>query len=205
MSHANCSTINIYSSTTSPFARKANMVVQLTGLGEHTQIIYTNPFEDASLREINPLGKVPALKHDELLLTDSYLICEYLDDKAANLNLYRKGQADYYQVQQVHMLCNGILEAAVATVMEKRRTTEHSTYWLERWDASISTALNILDVNQLGTADHPHIGTVALIAALGYLDFRHPERNWREHYPAIANWYSNFENLHWVASTTPKA
>lgn len=204
MSTSQPNTIKVYSSTTSPFARKANMVVQLTGLSDHTDIIYTNPFEDASLRSINPLGKVPALVHGDMLLTDSYLICEYLDDKAANLNLYRKGQVDYYQVQQVHMLCNGILDAAVATVMEKRRTTEHSDYWLSRWDASISTALNILDVSQLGDTQHPHIGTVALIAALGYLDFRHPERNWRKHYPAIAEWFSNFEHLPWVESTAPK-
>lgn len=196
--------LQLYSSTTSPFARKANMVIQLTEMADSVEVIYTNPFEDSTLRNINPLGRVPALKAGDQLFTDSSLICEFLDDTAATRNLYHKGQEDYYQVQQTHMLANGILEAAVATVMEKRRDTEHSSYWLGRWDASIDTALSTIDLSQLGTAEHPHIGSVAMVAALGYLDFRHSEREWRKHFPTIAEWHTSFEQLQWVASTTPK-
>lgn len=204
MPHIADHSMQLYSSTTSPFARKANMVVKLTHLDAQVDVVYTNPFEDDSLRKINPLGKVPALKTEQQLLTDSHLICEYLDDIAATRNLYHKGQEDYYQVQQLHMLCNGVLEAAVATVMEQRRDTEHSSYWLGRWSASIDAALAGVDVAQLGTPEQPHIGTVAMVAALGYLDFRHAQRNWRAQFPTIAQWYTGFEELDWVVSTVPR-
>jgi glutathione S-transferase len=61
-----------------------------------------------------------------------------------------------------------------------------------------------LESQDIDNATHPHIGTFATVAALGYLDFRLPNLNWREQNPTLARWYAEIESVEWVASTQPR-
>lgn len=200
--------MKLFYSTTSPFARKVLMALHITGLIEKTELVLTNPLEDESLRQTNPLGKIPALVDYNLSLVDSPLICEYLDDlsvQAGNSSLFRKGEKDYYNIQLIHSQADGILDAAVAIVYENRRSdAEKSHYWLERWRRAITGTLAGLNIDALGDARLPHIGTLATVAALGYLDFRLPDLNWRIQHPNLATWFGALENSPWVKNTAPK-
>ncbi|MEO0547692.1 MAG: glutathione S-transferase, partial [Pseudomonadota bacterium] len=40
--------------------------------------------------------------------------------------------------------------------------------------------------------------------ALGYLDFRHPDRNWRQGHDALAKWYATFEARPSMQATMPQ-
>lgn len=200
--------MKLFYSTTSPFARKVLMVLHVTGLIEKTELVLTNPLEDETLRQTNPLGKIPALIDYNLSLVDSPLICEYLDDlsvQAGNPSLFHKGEDDYYRIQLTHAQADGILDAAVAMVYEDRRgDAEKSHYWLDRWHKAVTGTLAGLNTADLGDAQHPHIGTLATIAALGYLDFRLPHLDWRARHPDLAAWFGAFDNIPWVKSTAPK-
>ena len=200
--------MKLFYSTTSPFARKVLMVLLVTDLIEKTELVLTNPLEDETLRQTNSLGKIPALVDYNLSLVDSPLICEYLDDlsvQAGNLSLFRKGENDYYHIQLIHAQADGILDAAVAMVYEGRRSdAEKSSYWLERWRKAVTGTLAGLNINDLGDARRPHIGTLAAVAALGYLDFRLPDLAWRTQYPELAAWFGTLEYLPWIKNTAPK-
>ena len=196
--------MQLYYSATSPFARKVLMVLHLTGLMENCELLLTNPLENSSLRQINPLGKVPALIDGDLNLIDSPLICEYLDERAQS-NLLRKGTPEYFHIRLVCAYGDGLLDAAVATVMESRRSdAEQSHFWKQRWHQSILQSLARLPPAQLGAPDTIHMATVTALAALGYLDFRLPNMNWRDTRPDLADWYEPFAALPWVFQTTPK-
>ena len=199
--------MQLYYSTTSPFARKVNMLsylCNLEGLERHA----VNPMDSDALRKVNPLGKVPALVDGDLALFDSPLICEYLDDQhvaAGGQSLYHRNTNDYYLVAIAHAQANGILDAAVSTVMEQRRQdAEHSEFWLNRWATAIHKAIAHYPTAYLGNEEAPNIASVACIAALGYLDFRLPGTPWREWNPSLSDWYDTMKTLPWVTATAPK-
>jgi glutathione S-transferase len=199
--------MQLYHSPTSPFARKVYMLALAARLPD-LKLVRANPLADEALRAVNPLGKIPALVDGDLTLIDSPLICEYLDDKSIALGkpgFFHKHSPDYYVVQRTHALADGIMDAAVATVMERRRQdSEQSFHWLRRWQLAITNGLAWIEQQNLGSATQPHIGTFAAIAALGYLDFRLPDMVWRDHYPHLATWYTAMESAEWVTVTRPR-
>lgn len=200
--------MQLYFSHTSPYARKVTMLLYYTGFIEQCELVSTR-FDSDALRQRNPLGKIPALVDGDFLLFDSVLICEYLDDKYAlsgSASLLNRGEGSYYAQQKLYYTANGILDAAVATVMELRRDTEHSQHWLERWQEAIDQSLNTLALAHAGSAAKPTMGTFALASALGYLDFRlSNDVLWREKHPKIHDWYASLETCDWFQLTAPPA
>lgn len=49
----------------------------------------------------------------------------------------------------------------------------------------------------------PDAGQIALACALGYLDFRHGARDWRNAHPALSDWYRSFAARPSMESTVP--
>lgn len=49
------------------------------------------------------------------------------------------------------------------------------------------------------------MGQIALGCALGYLDFRLSERNWRVGRPSLAAWYAGFSQRDSMLATVPAA
>ncbi len=197
--------MKLYLSHTSPFARKVNMFLHCTNLIEQCELIETN-FESEALRALNPLGKIPSLTDGELTLFDSTIICSYLDDRHienGGESLIRRSDDDYFLRQKLYAFADGILDAAVASVMELRRDTEHSTYWLARWRTAIEQSLTSLPIHHAGDSDNVHLGTLTLAAALGYLDFRLPLLQWRSYNPALTEWFEQVQHCAWFTLTAP--
>ena len=193
-------------SVTSPFARKCKMTLIVTQLIDETELILTT-FETDELRQANPLGKIPALIDGDKTFIDSPFICEYIDHKyteKGHNSLFKKRTGQYFETQQLHVQADGITNAAVSTVMERRRDTEHSQYWLDRWQKAIQTTIKHADIEKLGHANDIHIGTLAMAASLGYLDFRLSDMNWREWNSGLATWFAEIEKQDWFIQTKPE-
>lgn len=197
----------IYYSNTSPFARKVSMFCKIVNQPEVTWT-KANPMESAELRKANPLGKVPALVDSDITLIESTLICDYLDElqiSRGGRSVFRKRETSYFPVQVNAAKANGIIDAAVSTVMEQRRSdAEQSSFWLNRWEVAILTSLKNIDLNQCGSLDEPNFATISLAAALGYLDFRLPTLDWRQKTPELAPWLENISSANWYAQTMPE-
>ncbi len=70
----------VYGVPLSPFVRKVRLCLAEKGLDYQLEIIF--PFDQPSwFLELNPLGRIPALKDKDLILADSSVICQYLEDK----------------------------------------------------------------------------------------------------------------------------
>src|SRR3974377_2247191 len=115
--------MKLYFSTTSPYVRKVRVVAIEKGLADRVELVAANPWPDpAAVVAVNPLGKVPTLVTDDgLALYDSPVICEYLDALAPAAPLLPRSGSDRWQVLRCQALCDGILDAAVAIVLERRR------------------------------------------------------------------------------------
>ncbi|TMO99698.1 glutathione S-transferase family protein [Pseudoalteromonas sp. S3260] len=73
----------LYGVPLSPYVRKVRVCLAHKQLDYKLEIV--SPFNQPDwFLELNPLGRIPALKDDELSLADSSVICQYLDEKYPN-------------------------------------------------------------------------------------------------------------------------
>ena len=87
------------------------------------------------------------------------------------------------------------MEAALSIIYEKRfRPPE---LWWPDWHAAqwtkVERALDAIERNWLSHLEGPvHMGQIAVACALGYLDLRFPDRDWRPGRPGLATWEAGF-------------
>ncbi len=132
-----------------------------------------------SVRQLNPLRKIPALViGDGSTIFDSTVICEYLDELAGGGVLIPRDPSLRYRVLTNHALAHGICEAALLARYENfLRPEEHrwSVWSNEQWD-KVNSALEWFERHPGELEGSVNLAHVALGCALGYLDFRTPER-----------------------------
>ncbi len=198
--------MKLYSSPTSPFARKVRIVIREKGasqlIAEEMVAALSDP---AELHAANPLGKVPALLLDDgTTLFDSPLICEYLDATLNGPALLPSTGAARWQVQRLHAIGDGIADAAVALVFEKNRPEpERSANWMGRWRRAITRSLDLLEAEAASLDEQMTLGTIAVECALGYLDFRHGDLGWREERPHLAAFFKKASGRAVFRETAP--
>lgn len=182
------------SSPASPFGRKVKIAASLLGLSERIQIVDADTMSpEDSLRQQNPLGKIPALvlENGEALY-DSRVIVEYLDSLAGG-RIYPAGEARFMALRE-QALADGIMDAALLQVYEGRFRSEdrHEPKWVHHQAGKVERGLAYAETHLSTPAGTLHIGHIALACALGYLDLRFAGR-WRETHPKLAAWLADFE------------
>lgn len=183
------------SSPPSPFGRKIKIAASLLGLSDQIKIETTDTNDPSdSIRKQNPLGKIPALILDDgSALFDSPVILEYLDALAGGGKIIpREGKARW-DVLRLHAIADGIMDAALLQVYEKRfRPEEH---WVAKWTdyqaEKVTRTLDVLEAAPPALNAVPDIGHIGLACALGYLDLRF-EGKWRAKYPKLVAWLDDF-------------
>lgn len=181
------------SAPASPFGRKVKIAAKLLGLWDKIEVQSADTTDPKdSLRQQNPLGKIPVLVLDDgLRLYDSKVIAEYLDSIGGG-KLVPAG-AKRWPVLTMASLGDGIAEAALLLVYEKRlRAPETwSKAWMDNQEGKISRSLAFLEAAPPKLANPPDLGQIAIACALGYLDLRH-EGRWRKDHPALVKWLDAF-------------
>lgn len=195
--------MKLYHSGASPYVRKVNAVAIHHGIA--LERVATNPHESpAALLADNPLSKVPALVTDDgIALCDSPLICEYLDSIGTGEKLIPDHGAPRWNALRVAALADGIMDAAVGRRMQAALPQDEGRQRFDaRAKAAIARALDVLE----GEDDHAPltIGAVGAVCALGYLDFRFANEDWRAGRPRLAAWYARTVQLAPFADTMPQ-
>lgn len=187
------------SSPASPFGRKVKIAADILNLKPLMDVEATNTADpDDSIRQQNPLGKIPALiLEDGTVLYDSRVIVEYLDHRAGGGKLLPIGEARF-PVLRLQALADGIMEAGILQVYEHRFRPEE--YRFEKWKAyqasKIERALSALEAAPPADVSSPEMadaGTIALACALGYLDVRF-DGAWRKDHPKLVAWLQAFSD-----------
>lgn len=190
--------MKLRASPLSPFARKVRMAILRLGLAERIATVWADPRDPAdSLRQENPLGKIPALIADDgRVIYDSRVILEYLDHLAGGGIIVPDGWPARREVLVLQALSDGMMDAGVLVSYEQRYRPEAIRHppWLEYQRGKIERGLTVLAKAPPDPVDF-NVGTIAMACMLGYLDVRR-QVDWREQFSALVPWLDRFGAEH---------
>jgi glutathione S-transferase len=186
--------MKLIGSNTSPYVRKVRIVMI------EKKLDYVFVTEDVwaaqtTITESNPLGKVPCLiMEGSDALFDSSVIVEYLDTLSPVGKLIPSVGRERAEIKTWETLADGVLDAAILARLEAtwggRTDAQRCPAWIERQLGKVHASLRAMS-RGLGEKPfcagvHFTLADVAVGCALGYLDFRFPEIDWRTDYPNLA-------------------
>jgi glutathione S-transferase len=187
------------SSPASPFGRKVRIAITLLGFDGETRVQPADPTNVSdTLRQQNPLGKIPVLMaEDGTAYYDSRVIIEFLDERAGGGKIVPREVRARLAALRLQAMADGILDASILTVYEARwRAAEHHEQkWLDHQAGKVTRSLAVLESNppalDAASGSLPNVGQIALACALGYRDFRFGE-GWRADHPRLVTWLDAF-------------
>jgi len=192
----------------SPFARKVRVLAAETGLLERIELLDTAVLPttlNERVNTLNPLGKIPVLLSDDgEALYDSRVICEYLDTLHQGAKLLPDGAARW-QVLRLAALADGLMDAALLARYERaaRPAELQWSAWLEGQLGKIQRALAELE-RQVGQLQGPlDLAQIGVACALGYLDFRFADLDWRAAHPGLAAFQQAFAQRASMQASAP--
>lgn len=185
--------MRLYHSPTTPYGRKVMVMILEAGLQDRIEVVSAtgSPLDPGTMPlERNPLGKIPALERDDgSAIYDSRVICRYLDATFAT-GLYPEAPR-LWDTLVLEATADGILDAALLMAYETRLRPEEKRFpdWVDAQWQKIDRALAMIETERKAQLSGPlDMAHLALGCALGYLDFRHAARQWRQGRPALAAW-----------------
>ncbi|MPQ84431.1 glutathione S-transferase [Pseudomonas sp. MAFF 730085] len=204
------SSMTLFHNPASPFVRKVRVLLIETGQQDRVALqgcMPTPVSPDAQVVQGNPVGKIPALRlADGTVLHDSRVILDYLDyQHVGNPLIPRDGSARWRRLTLASM-ADGILDAAVLVRYETamRPVEKHWEQWLEEQRNKIRRTLAELEQDAIAElTSHFDIAAISVACALGYLDFRHPDLQWRTANPKLADWYAEVSQRPSMLETQP--
>jgi len=187
--------------------RKVEVFLQEAGLAESTQIVpvQSNSLAgDPVLMAANLAGKIPVLETETgQILFDSGVICRYLDHRG-NLGFC---PADNWHLLTLAASADAMLVAMISMSYEARFRPDDFQFepWIDGQWAKISSLLDVFEGPWAQDLHGPfNIVQITLACALGFLDFRHAKRNWRDSRPALAKLFTNISTRPSLAATEPQ-
>jgi glutathione S-transferase len=179
---------------TSPYVRKVRIVMAEKKLDY--QFVQEDVWSaDTTIAQSNPLGKVPCLVMEGgEALFDSRVIVEYLDTLSPVGKLIPVVGRERAEVKTWEALADGVLDALILARMEAnwahRPKAQRCDAWIERQlgktHASLKAMSQGLGDKPFCAGIHMSLADIAIGCALGYIDFRFPEIDWRTSYPNLA-------------------
>lgn len=206
--------MKLIGSLTSPYVRKVRIVMA------EKKLDYQFELEDVwasdTILKMNPLGKVPCLVmegQDTITgsVFDSRVIVEYLDTLSPVGKLIPPSGRERVEVRTWEALGDGVLDAAISARLEStwagRNDAQRSNAWVERQmskvHASLKTMSQGLGEKAFCSGIHFSLSDICVGCALGYLDFRFPQIEWRGAHPNLAKLAEKLATRPSFADTLP--
>jgi len=200
--------MRLLGSRTSPFVRKTRIVLA------EKRIEYTFELDDpwnekSRIPDANPLGKVPVLVlDDDSTLFDSRVIVEFLDSVSPITRLIPSDNREKIEVKRWEALADGVLDAAVVVVLERRRPSKQQSETtikrqMDKIERGVAVMARDLGVKPWCTGNTFTLADVACGVALGYLDFRHASFDWRVLHANLAKLATKLAERPSFADTAP--
>jgi glutathione S-transferase len=203
--------MKLLGSTSSPYVRKVRVVLAEKKLDCDfvTEDVWST---DTTIGESNPLGKVPCLVMEGAeALFDSRVIVEYLDTLSPVGKLIPPVGRERAEIKTWEALADGLMDASILARLEAtwtgRTKAQRSQIWIDRQLAKVNATVKAMSS---GLGDKPFCGgihfslaDIAVGCALGYLDFRFPQIDWRTDYPNLVRLHDKLMQRPSFADTAP--
>jgi glutathione S-transferase len=200
--------MQLIGSLTSPFVRKVR-IVAAEKFVEYELIVDVPWDPDSRVPEFNPLGKVPVwVQEDGKTLFDSRVIVEYLEHVSPVGHLLPKDARPRIAVKRWEALADGICDAAALVFIERKRPVDkQDADWIARQMRKVEAGLKMMS-DDLGqqtwcTGEFFCLADVAVGCALGYLEFRFPEIDWRRTHPNLSELFDRMMQRQAFKDTVP--
>ena len=203
--------MKLIGSPASPYVRKVRIVMAEKKLDY--QFVVENVWaDDTTISTSNPLGKVPCLVMEGgEAVFDSRVIVEYLDTLSPVGKLIPPQGRERAEVKTWEALADGVMDAGMLARMEAiwvhRADSERCQAWIDRQLGKINASLKSMSQ---GLGDKPYcsgihlsLSDIAVGCALGWLEFRFPELNWRAEHPNLGRLLDKLMLRPSVADTKP--
>lgn len=162
----------------SPYARK----VRIVAAEKHIDLTLEEVVlaaEDCPVKQYNPLGKVPVLVLDDgESLYDSRVIVEFLDNRTPLAHLIPHDHGTKVRVRRWEALADGVCDAVVAIVLEKRKAMPDESLLTKQMD-KVLRGLTMLDsdleTHQWCVNSAFSLADIAVGCLLGYINLRFGE------------------------------
>ncbi len=208
------SSMKLIGSTTSPFVRKARIVLAEKKLDY--QFVLEDVWASDAILKMNPLGKVPCLVmegQDSIsgAMFDSRVIAEYLDGLSPVGKLIPERGRERAEVRTWEALADGVLDAAILVRLENtwpgRAPAQRSAAWCARQQDKVDSGLSAMDA-ALGdkpwcAGSHFTLADIAVGCCLGWLDFRFPDLGWAQRCTNLARHHDKLLQRPSFAETLP--
>lgn len=203
--------MKLLGSLTSPYVRKVRIVMA------EKKLDYKLELEDVwapgtSIGNANPLGKVPCLiMEGGEAVFDSRVIVEYVDTLSPVGRLIPASGRERVEVRTWEALADGLLDASITARLEQtwsgRGEGQRSAAWVDRHMHKVHAALKAMSQ---GLGERPWcsgiymtLADIAVGVALGYLDLRFPQIEWRRDYPNLARLHDKLMQRQSFIDTLP--
>jgi glutathione S-transferase len=203
--------MKLLGSTSSPYVRKVRVVMAEKKL-DYDFVIEDVWSAGTTISESNPLGKVPCLIMEGAeALFDSRVIVEYLDTLSPVGKLIPPVGRERAEIKTWEALADGLLDASILARLEAtwngRTKAQRSQAWIDRQLDKVSATVRAMS-NGLGEKPfcggiHFSLADIAVGCALGYLDFRFPQIDWRSDYPNLVRLHDKLMQRPSFADTVP--
>jgi glutathione S-transferase len=192
----------------SPFVRKVMIVIHELGLADRIELVRAVAIPRGAPNPVilkeNPLGKIPTLLVPGLPpIFDSAVICDWLSYLSADGErlIPRSGEPRFQQLRW-QALGDGLTENLLLWRIECLGADGGDTEVIASCRAKVRAALAVLEDEAGALTSAPFgIGQIAVICALGQLDFRFSQSRWRGAHPKLAVWSELQTNRPSVAAT----
>ena len=183
----------------SPFVRKVMIAAHECGVADRIQTMRTvvaAATPNIELMKENPQSRLPTLRlADGTVVYDSPVICEYFDTLHGGAKLFPEKFPERLVALRRQSLGDGMLDTMLMWRGEVLRPpAQQSIKHMQAWKLKTRVSVDMLEeeADALGGSRFS-IGHIALGVALGYIDFRFPELNWRDGHPKLAAWHKTFD------------
>lgn len=204
--------LTLYWAPTSPFARFVMAAARELGVAGRFRLV------EATVENIvdvvspaNPLAQIPTLElEDGAILYDSAVIVAWLDahfgdalDSPLDSPLGGTGE-DRWLIAARTAAATGLMDTAVAERhLSLQPEGKRPDGFIERMRDRRARVLTHLGETAAPVDAPVTTDAIAAGCALGYLDFRFPEEDWRGGRPALAFWYDGFGRRPAMQATAP--
>lgn len=206
--------MKLFRTPASPFVRKVMVSIIELGLMDRVELVSTRwPHAWATetvafapdFAAATPVGRIPALVTDDgLRLTDSQVICEYLDAEYGGHRLLPKAGPARWRAMEAVAIANACLEAQILRRAETlRHPPERSDAFIAKMQARGLRCFAALDAMTDRFGAEADLMQITAGAACGFVDWRYGHDDWRRVAPRLGAWYEGFRRRPSMVETEP--
>jgi glutathione S-transferase len=163
--------VKLYSSWLSPFAGRCRMQIYAKGIAAEILDLPGNP-KPAVVYALNPIGKVPTLEHDGVVVVESEVIAEYLEEIHPEPSLLPASAVDRARVRTLARVADLYVTAPAFTLfaqVDPRSRDEAAVRAaLDRIEKGLGYLEHFLAGDPYAVGDRLTLADCALVPHLGF-------------------------------------